>query len=112
MRIYYEHRQLQKATSEYRAAVREWGNENASKLFRLIQQLQAASTLSEMYNVPGARFHSLTGDRKGQFAMDLKHPKRLIIKPTEPVPRTPDGGIDVSRVIEILVIKVEEDYHD
>ena len=43
--------------------------------------------------------------------MDLKHPKRLIVKPTEPVPRTPDGGIDVSRVTEILVVEVV-DYHD
>ena len=111
MKIYYEHRQLQKATSEYRAAVREWGSENAKKLSTLIQQLQAASTLKEMHNVPGARFHPLSGDRKGQFAMDLKHPKRLIVKPIEPVPRTPDGGIDVSQVTEILVIEVV-DYHD
>jgi len=111
MIIYYEHRQLQKATSEYREAVREWGSESAKKLFRRLQQLQAASTLDEMHGVPGARFHALTNNRKGQFALDLKHPARLIIKPAEPVPRTPDGGIDISRVTEIIIVEVV-DYHD
>ena len=111
MIIYYEHRQLQKAASEYKEAVREWGSENAKKLFLRIQQIQAASTLDEMLNMPGARFHALAHNRKGQFAIDLKHPLRLIIKPAEPVPRMPDGGIDVSRVTEILIVEVV-DYHD
>ncbi|MBS3938493.1 MAG: type II toxin-antitoxin system RelE/ParE family toxin [Peptococcaceae bacterium] len=111
MRIYYGQRQLQQATSGYNSAVRELGPENAKKLFLRIQQLEAAGALNEMVNVPGAHFHALTGNRKGQFALNLTHPKRLIVEPVAPVPRLADGGIDLSRVEEITIIEVV-DYHD
>ena len=110
MEICYKHGRLQEVAANFKSAVREWGKENAKKLFLRIQQLKAASTLNDMHRVPGARFHPLKGDRKGQFALDLKHPKRLIIVPVEPVPRLEDGGIDLLRVNEIMIIEVV-DYH-
>ena len=39
-----------------------------------------------MFFLPG-RFHPLTGDRAGQFALDLDHPNRLILEPNHnPIP--------------------------
>jgi len=110
MEIYYRHRQLQQAASDYKSAVRALGSENAEKLFLRIQPLGAASTLNEMRTVPGARFHALTGNRKDQFALDLKHPMRLIVEPVAPVPRLADGSVDLLRVEEIMIIEVV-DYH-
>jgi proteic killer suppression protein len=61
--------------------------------------------------LPQARLHLLTGNRKGQYAMDLKHPKRLIITPDhDPLPELPDGGTDLGKVTKVLVIEIE-DYH-
>jgi len=61
--------------------------------------------------LPQARCHALTSDRKGQFAADVKHPRRLILEPAdEPVPRRADGAIDPDRVAKVRVIEII-DYH-
>lgn len=110
MEIYYSQRRLQKQCSTYSEAVKQWGPQNAKRLFMRIQQLTAARCLEEMYKVPGARFHPLTQNRLGQFAMDLKHPLRLIVVPHGLIPRKTDGSIDLSRVTSVTIIEVE-DYH-
>ncbi len=61
--------------------------------------------------MPPVRRHQLTGGQKGQFAIDLVQPYRLIFKPDhEPVPRKDDGGIDLNQVTAIKIIDVK-DYH-
>jgi len=55
--------------------------------------------------------HPLKGKRKGQYAIDVEHLKRLIIKPNHnPLPELADGGLDLSKVAKILVIEIEN-YH-
>jgi Plasmid maintenance system killer protein len=44
------------------------------------------------------RCHPLTGDRKGQYAMDLSHPYRLVFKVKQ-------ESIEIAEIIEIV------DYH-
>lgn len=57
------------------------------------------------------RRHELTGNRKGKFSVDLKHPFRLVFEPAEnPVPKKEDGGIDLEKVLSIRILAVE-DYH-
>ena len=49
--------------------------------------------------------------KKGEFAVDLKHPFRLVFHPNhEPIPLKEDGGIDLKLVTSIAIIDVE-DYH-
>lgn len=73
--------------------------------------LQAADTLADVPKIKPDRCHSLTGSKKRQFAVDLKHPYRLVFAPNhEPVPQKYDGGIDLSKVTAILILNVE-DYH-
>lgn len=46
-----------------------------------------------------------------QFAVDLKHPKRLVFEIADnPVPRKPDGGLDLASVTSVVVVEVV-DYH-
>jgi proteic killer suppression protein len=53
----------------------------------------------------------LTQDRKGQLAVDLVHPRRLVFEPAnDPVPAKADGGVDWSKVTEIVILEVV-DYH-
>ena len=88
----------------------KWGPELAKKLKRRLADLEAANTLEEVRNLPG-RCHELREDRKGQLAMDLVHPLRLLFRPNhDPVPAKPDGGLDWQQVTGIEVLEVC-DYH-
>ncbi len=70
-------------------------------------ELQAACTLSDISRVPPARCHELKDDRKGQLSVDLDHPYRLLFVPAnDPVPYTPEGGLDWEHITEIEVITI------
>lgn len=50
-------------------------------------------------------------NRLGQYAITLWGPMRLIIVPKHsPIPRFPDGGVDLLKVTAVEVLKAE-DYH-
>ena len=72
--------------------------------------LSAAPNLAVVPTDKPVRRHLLKGNRAGQFAVDLVHPRRLVFKPNAPVPRLRDGGIDTERVTAISIIDVV-DYH-
>ena len=81
----------------------------AKKLRGRLADLMAASSVTELC---AGRPHPLTGDRAGQFALDLVHPYRLVFEPNHnPVPCTEDGGIDWSQVTQVCIIWIG-DYHD
>ena len=54
---------------------------------------------------------TISGNRDGQFAVDLFHPHRLVFEPNHrPLPRKDDGGIDTEQVTAITILDVI-DYH-
>ena len=81
----------------------KFGDQNARKMVQRMNELQAAPTLDDM--PPAARTHPLTGDRKGQYAVDLKHPYRLIFKPEDAENPTDRRTIKSICILEII------DYH-
>ena len=110
MELSFGTRKLQKLCSSKQESDRKWG-QNAREVRQRLAELQAAETLFDMTKLPAARLHALRGDRTGQFAVDVKHPFRLILVPDHnPVPKTEDGGIDLRKVEKIRVIEVT-DYH-
>jgi proteic killer suppression protein len=73
--------------------------------------LSASPTLAGVPIQKPDRCHELTGNRKGEFAVDLIHPFRLTFMPNHsPVPKKGDGGIDLDQVTAITINGVE-DYH-
>ena len=73
--------------------------------------LKASLCLADVPEQKPDRRHELKGNRKGVFAVDLKHPYRLVFEPAEnPVPRKEDGGIDCEKIFSIRILRVE-DYH-
>ena len=109
--ITFRSTKLEKCFNSQKSLVREYGKANAKKIAIRMQVLAAAPNLAAIPTVPPDRCHELTGDRPGQFAVDLLHPFRLLFRPSQsPMPVKEDGGIDLRRVtaIEILVV---EDYH-
>ena len=76
-----------------------------------IAVLKAAPCLADVPVIKPDRMHELSGSRKGSFAVDLKHPFRMVFEPAEePLPKKEDGGIDLDKVISIRILSVE-DYH-
>lgn len=110
MDIEFAGKKLKKACISEQAMKARWGPKMAKKLKRRLADLEAATTLEEVRKLPG-RCHELSEDRKGQLAMDLVHPVRLLFRPNhDPVPAKPDGGLDWQQVTSIEVLEVC-DYH-
>lgn len=104
-------RKMAKLCNSERAMQAKLGKRDAEKLKQRLAELKAATTLDDMKALPAARCHELTGDRKGQLAVALVHPRRVVFQPDQtPVPRKDDGGLDWSRITQIVVIEIT-DYH-
>lgn len=100
---------MRRSCSTERDAKRRFG-ENAELLLSRLATLLAADRLVDVVAAPG-KFHQLTGDRAGQFALALRGPHRLIFEvANQPVPRLPDGGVDLAEVRRVRVLEVAQ-YH-
>lgn len=88
-----------------------FGKPMAKAIMARLAVLRAADSLARVPATPPERQHQLKGKRKGQFALDLVQPHRLVFAPAhEPLPRKDDGGIDMERVTAIVIAGVI-DYH-
>jgi toxin HigB-1 len=111
MDITFRDERLAKIFNSEKNLVREYGYENAKKIKYRMAILSTANSLDEVPSRPPERRHELVGNRKGQFAVDVRHPKRLIFKPNHnPLPRKDDGGLDLKKIYAITIIELE-DYH-
>ena len=80
-------------------------------IMRRMKVLEMAPTLADVPSEKPEKRHELTGNRKGEFAVYVKYPYRITFVPNHsPVPKMKDGGIDLTRVTAIEILKVE-DYH-
>ena len=108
MDITFRSKKLCKVLCDKKLREKKYGTECGKKLGHRLDDLRAASNLETMRSLPG-RCHEMEADRKGQFSVDVVHPKRLIFRPNhKPVPSKPDGGIDWSGVTCIEIIEVED----
>lgn len=91
--------------------MRKLGPASARKLRTRLDDLAAAPCLEIAFSLPG-RFHPLTGDRAGQYAISLHDGCRLVLEPADnPGPRLPDGSLDLKQVSAVRVVFIG-DYHD
>ncbi len=108
MDITFRSTKLGKVLCDKKLCERKYGRDCAKKIGQRLDELRAAPNLETMRLLPG-RCHEMEADRKGQFSVDVVHPKRLLFRPNhEPVPAKPDGGIDWSGVTCIEIIEVED----
>jgi proteic killer suppression protein len=108
--IQFRTSKLQKSCTDSKVMMKVHGPEQTRILRRRLDQLRAAPTLAAMRGLPG-RCHELSGDRKGELAVDLDGPYRLIFEPVDnPPPQLSEGGLDWDAVKAIRVLEVR-DYH-
>ena len=111
MDIIFRNSRLEKDCNEAKRARKRFGPKRAKRLMQRLDELRAVEVLADMRTLPQAHCHVLKEDRKGQFAVDLDHPYRLIFEPAnQPVPKLPDGGIDWDRVTAVKILEIT-DYH-
>ena len=80
MEITYKTRKIEKVCTIASEAEKKYGLEMANKIHQRIDEIDASDTVEEMVQFHIGRCHPLKGDRKGQYAMDLVHPYRLVFK--------------------------------
>jgi hypothetical protein len=111
MNVSFKSNKLQKVCNKEKEGIRELGPVCAGKLRQRLAELAAAGALSDVSHLPPPRCHELT-NKGGVFSVDLLHPYRLLFIPAnEPIPKKPDGGIDLTQVTEVEIISIE-DTHD
>jgi len=109
MRIFFKTRKLQKICSQSMESQKQLGAKCGRKLQQRMMELKAAQNLSDISRLPPPRCHELTGDRAGQFSVDLEHPYRLLfIVANDPYPERESGGVDLDGVTEIEIIEIAD----
>jgi proteic killer suppression protein len=100
---------LQTLCEQEKRARRDLGPDAAAKLKRRLADLEAAANVAELV---AGRPHPLTGDRSGQYAVDLAGALRLVfVADHDEMPRHGDGGINWLKVTSVKIVFVG-DYHD
>jgi toxin HigB-1 len=85
---------LRRCYEDHKRATRRWGQKIARRYVDRINRLQASQTANDLRSFPELRLHPLTGDRKGQWALNLDSAWRLIVVFL-------DQGMKVVRVDEV-----------
>lgn len=98
MEITYKYKRMERICSDFSVAKKEYGEKRAVYIHQRIDQLHSAETVEQLVAGHIGRCHPLKGNRRGQYAMDVGHPYRLIFEKI-------GNEIQIVRIIEIT------DYH-
>lgn len=102
---------MAEACGSDRAGTKRFGAPRWLLIRRRLASILAARSLADLAAAPG-RCHALTGRRRGQLAIALDGPYRLVFEPAHnPVPLLADGGLDWAGVTRVRILEVV-DYHD
>lgn len=98
MNVSYRNKKIEKICTNANFATKEYGAEMSDKIQMRIEQISAAENVEMMIEYRIGRCHPLVQNRKGQYAVDLVHPYRLVFEKV-------DDAIQIAKIIEIV------DYH-
>ena len=98
MEIVYKIKKIHKVCENYNEAKKIHGEQMAAKIHQRIDEIKAAESVEQMIQFKIGGCHLLRQDRKGQYAVILVQPYRLIFEQK-------DNSIQIVKVIEIV------DYH-
>lgn len=109
MDILFRTRKLARIFNSREALVKQYGSRQAGKIMTRMGVLRAAARLGDVPSERPDRCHALTGDRAGEYAVDLVHPFRLVFRPYAHEPAQ-GSATNPASVTSIQIIGVE-DYH-
>lgn len=98
MEITYKNNKIRKVCTDLKVAEKTYGTKMAEKIDMRIGEISAADTVEMMIQFHIGRCHPLVQNRKGQYAVDLVHPYRLVFEKH-------GNEIQIVNILEIV------DYH-
>jgi len=108
--ISYKNRKLEKQLTDPKEMAKAF-EQLARKVNQRLKDLTDADTLAIMRTIPAAKCHELTGNRKGELAVDVSGNYRMIFEPNhDPKPKKDDGSLNWEQVTKIQINEIE-DYH-
>ena len=108
MKITCEDKKLGRDLADERNLRGRYRQAVSKAIMKKLGALNASETLAG-YRKFDIRLEKLTGGI-AEYSVHLSANWRLIFRPKEPIPRTPDGGIDEKEVKEIVLVNIV-DYH-
>ncbi len=94
MEVRFKTNKLQKQYENSKDAAKAYNDDVAKKYVQRVNILKIAKSFDDLYKIPQLKFHPLTGNRKGEFAISLTGFYRLII--------TNDGDtFDIAKIEEV-----------
>ena len=110
MNIEFANNKIQKQLSNASEIKKAFGN-MAKKVALRLDDIKASPNLAVLMQIPAANCHALSGDRKGEWALNISPNYRLIFEiANSPIPLKEDNSVDVIKVTNIRIIKTT-DYH-
>lgn len=106
MNISFRNNKLEKVCNSEAKLKQEYGI-LAKTIMARLSFLRAVPNLEDVPHCPPCRRHKLQGDYKDMFAVDIKHPKRLIF---QPVDVDSNNEINLRKIVSIEIIAIK-DYH-
>ena len=98
MDITYKNNKIKKACTDAKFAEKTYGREMTEKIHQRIDEITAVDTVEMMVQFRIGCCHPLKQNRKGQYAVDLVHPHRLVFEKN-------GDEIQIANILEIV------DYH-
>lgn len=98
MDITYKNKRIMKVCTDAKTAEKYYGKDMSNKIHQRIDEIRAVDTVEMMVQFHIGRCHPLVNNRKGQYAVDLVHPYRLIFEKN-------GDEIQIANILEIV------DYH-
>ena len=98
MQITFKTNKMEKVCTDSSYAEKRYGTNMAEKIDQRIGEITAADTVEFMIQFRIGRCHPLHNNRKGQYAVDLVHPYRLVFEIN-------GNEIQIANIMEIV------DYH-
>lgn len=111
MEILFDDKKLNKIVNDMKSLQKVYGRIRAKLIRRRLDDLRAAKTLQDVRFLPG-KYHELGENRKGQLAVHIEEPYRLIFTPNHnPTPLKENGALCWLSITSIRVIEITN-YHD
>jgi hypothetical protein len=104
MKVYFKSNRHAKLVNDNKQLIRKYGQRQAEDIQTVFKELDAVGCLSDIPST--LRPHPLEPKSEGKFALDLKHPFRVVVQAY--------GGFtlsDYSTIKEIMVIDICVNYH-
>lgn len=104
MDIEFKNKKMKKIYEDHSLLSKKYGSRQAEEIISRINELKAAESLFDISKIPQARLHSLYNNWKDHYAVDIKHPYRLVLFPL-------NGNNNDLRSITAIKIAEMIDYH-